>query len=112
MITDLTYLKNMTDGDTVLIREMIDIFAKQVMEYTDQMKDLYQQSDWPGLSRLAHKAKSSLAIMGMKDMAGKMKELEILAREGKEVDQYSRYIAEFIDECQAAVDELNSIELL
>jgi len=112
MITDLTYLKSMTDGDTTLIREMIDIFAKQVIEYTEQMKDLYEHSNWIELSRLAHKAKSSLAIMGMKAMSGKMKELEILANEGKQVNKYSQYIDEFIHECHAAVEELNSIELL
>jgi len=102
----------MTDGDSILIKEMIDIFAKQVIEYTGQMKDLYEHSNWHELSRLAHKAKSSLAIMGMKEMSGKMKELEILARDGKQVNRYPQYIDEFINECHAAVEELNSIELL
>lgn len=101
----------MTDGNVELIREMIDIFTQQVKEYSMQMTDLLRRSEWTELSRLAHKAKTSLAIMGMKDLSDKMKELETLARDGNEVDSYSDYIDNFIRECKEAVNELNKSEL-
>ena len=112
MVTDLTYLKKMTDGNPDLIREMIEIFTLQVEEYSTQMTDLLKRSEWTELSRLAHKAKSSLAIMGMKEMSGKLKELEILARDGQKINEYADYIDAFIRECKKAVSELKKNELL
>jgi HPt (histidine-containing phosphotransfer) domain-containing protein len=106
MIADLTYLKEITNGDQQIIREMIDIFARQVEEYTREIQDIYHEARWKDLSKLAHKAKSSLAIMGMSELANRMKELELLAGEGKEPGRYHEYIKRFVSEANQAVKEL------
>ena len=106
MITDLTYLKNITNDDPHLIREMINIFVRQIEEYTHDIREIYQDARWVDLSRLAHKAKSSLAIMGMNELSDRMKELELLAGEGREPGCYLEYIDRFIRESNQAVKEL------
>ena len=111
MIADLTYLKNMTDDDPKLIREMIEIFTRQVDEYSFEFQSLYNKKKWTDLSRLAHKVKSSLAIMGMNDLSDKMKELEVLAEKEKDINRYQAIIQQFIIESKKAVKELNHIEL-
>ena len=110
MITDLTYLKNITNDDPHLIREMINIFTRQIEEYTLEIREIYQDARWMDLSRLAHKAKSSLAIMGMNELSARMKELELLAGEGKEPGRYHEYIERFIRESNQAVKELKKKE--
>jgi HPt (histidine-containing phosphotransfer) domain-containing protein len=110
MITDLSYLKNMTDGNPKLIREIIDIFLEQVHEYSRDMQQSYEQKNWRALSRIAHKAKSSVAIMGMHDLAEMLKELELLSREQKNVDKYPQYISRFTVECNEASEELKAIK--
>ena len=109
MITDLDYLKTMSGGDDKFIREMIDIFREQVGEYCQMMPDLLQKKDYLNLSKLAHKAKSSVAVMGMSDVADLLKKLEILTHEGKEADRYESMVNEFIDKSQAAVEELDNL---
>jgi HPt (histidine-containing phosphotransfer) domain-containing protein len=72
------------------------------------MPDLLQKQDYKNLSKLAHKAKSSVAVMGMRDVADLLKKLEILARDEKKVDQYEAMVNEFIEKSQAAVVELDN----
>jgi len=111
MITDLTYLKNMTEGNAELIQEMIDIFTVQVKEYTKNMKEFYQRKNWTELSRLAHKAKSSVAIMGMDDLAEMLKKFEMLAMDKKDVEKYPEYIKRFIEDCARACEELKNTQI-
>lgn len=111
MITNLSYLRNMTDGNPDLIQELIDIFTSQADEYIHEMQDLYAKSDWQALSRVAHKAKSSVAIMGMSELSEMLKDFEILARDQKNVDKFPDYIDKFTQEINEACKELKSLQI-
>jgi HPt (histidine-containing phosphotransfer) domain-containing protein len=93
MMTDLRYLQQMTGNDTGLIKEMIELFLQQLAEARADIELLTKSKDWLELSRLAHKIKSSALVMGIEPMVDDMKELEIFAREGKNVEKYPEYIA-------------------
>jgi len=108
MITDLEYLKTMSGGDAAFIREMIDLFREQVDEYKQQMPELLKKKDYDNLSKMAHKAKSSVAVMGMKNVADQLKDLEILAQKGDEVDRYESLVNEFLRQIELAVLELEN----
>ena len=111
MKTDLTYLKEMSGGNKDLIREMITIFNTQVEEFGRDMDSLLENGAYEQLGKLAHKAKSSISIMGMNDLAAELKALENLAREGRQTDTYAGMIASFKTQTQAAVQELKGILL-
>jgi len=106
MITDLNYLKTMSGGDAIFIAEMISLFREQMEEYAELMPKLLLEKDYDGLSKLAHKAKSSVAVMGMKAVAELLKELEILAHEEKDKDRYDGMVGEFLKQGKLAVTEL------
>lgn len=106
MITDLNYLKTMSGGDPVFIREMIDLFREQIEEYKSEMPELLRNKEYSSLSKMAHKAKSSVAVMGMNQVAELLKELEILAGEEKEVERFESMIEEFLSKSQLAIEEL------
>ena len=106
MITDLNYLKTMSGGDSTFIREMIDLFREQVEEYKSIMPDLLKNKDYDGLSKIAHKAKSSVAVMGMTQVADLLKELEIITHEGKEEDRYESLVSHFLKQSELALTEL------
>ena len=96
MKTDLSYLESMTEGDAGLISEMIEIFSTQVIEFSGLMQQHLEQKDWQKLSKLAHKAKSSVSIMGMTELSEKLRNLETLAKEEKDVHSYPEYIDLFL----------------
>lgn len=108
MITDLNYLRSMSGGDDKFISEMIELFREQVGEYSQSMPDLLRRKDYRNLSKMAHKAKSSVAVMGMSEVAEMLKELEILAAEEKEAERYGEIIHEFLEQSRLALRELDS----
>lgn len=101
----------MTDSNPDLMQELIDIFTSQAEEYIQEMQDAYARSDWQSLSRIAHKAKSSVAIMGMNELSEMLKDFEILARDQKNVNKYSEYIDKFTREINQACKELKTLQI-
>lgn len=108
MITDLNYLKTMSGGDSKFIQEMIGLFREQVEEYKSIMPELLEKKDYDGLSKIAHKAKSSVAVMGMTSVADLLKDLEVLAHEQREVERYESLISHFLEQSELAISELEN----
>jgi len=95
MITDLKYLQQMTGNDSQIMAEMIELFLNQLAEMQEEVESLLNEKKWFELSRLAHKIKSSALVMGAEQMSNDLKELELLAKEGKSTEKYPEYIARF-----------------
>jgi hypothetical protein len=64
------------------------------------------EKDYLSLGREAHKAKSSVVIVGMNDLGTKMKELQLLTEKNEKVETYPGFVEEFKLLCLAAVKEL------
>jgi HPt (histidine-containing phosphotransfer) domain-containing protein len=109
MVTDLTYLNNMSGGNSEIIKEMIEIFNEQSKHYIVDMQKYLDEKNYSLLGKLAHKAKSSVAIMGMNELADDLKTLEIKAKEGKDPETYPGYVEKFIGLTKQAIAELEEI---
>lgn len=105
----MDYLDSVSGGNTEIINEIIMIFKDQVLEIYNEMAARFAEKNYETLGLLAHKAKSSVAIMGMDDLALMLKTFEIQAREGKESGLYESYIYRFKAETEQAVKELEEI---
>lgn len=99
----------MSGGDAAFIAEMIGLFSEQVDEYAELMPKLIQEKDYDGLSKMAHKAKSSVAVMGMNSVAELLKELEKLAHDGLESERYEGMVGKFLEQSKLAVAELDQL---
>ena len=100
------YLENVTGGDREITEELVNIFKSQVPEFIDEMKGLYSNGSYYELGLLAHKAKSSVAVMGMDSTAVMLKAFELEAKAGENKAKYPEYINQFITDTTIAVDEL------
>ena len=100
------YLDSVAGGDPDIKRELVTMFREQTIELFNDMKLHFSSKNYVLLGQLAHKAKSSVAIMGMNDLAAMLKTFELQAREGKESHLYESYILRFKTETDAAVIEL------
>jgi len=85
----------MTGNDSQIMKEMIELFLNQLAEMRVEIDLLFNEKKWFELSRLAHKIKSSALVMGAAQMAEEMKELELLAKDGKNPEKYPDFIAQF-----------------
>jgi len=110
-VVDLSYVTDMAGGNKEIVAEMIDIFIAQVPDFIKEMNSCFEKKDWYNLGMIAHKAKSSVAIMGMEDQAAALKNLEILAKDGKEQEKYKEIINNFEENCHVAIEELNQFKI-
>ena len=108
-IVNLTYLNDMSGGNKEIMNEMISIFISQVSEFATEMKQLNNNKEYLKLGNLAHKAKSSISIMGMENLATELKKFELQAKAEKDVDKYDKFIDHFKELCNLAIDELKEI---
>ncbi|MCD4769741.1 MAG: Hpt domain-containing protein [Bacteroidales bacterium] len=106
-IINVSYLEEVCGGSREIVSEMIGIFKDQVTEFYNEMSKLLEEKEYYDLGLLAHKAKSSIAIMGMEDLAMKLKDLEQKAKTGEDTDSYPGYIYDFKAQTKIAISELD-----
>jgi HPt (histidine-containing phosphotransfer) domain-containing protein len=106
---NIDYLNTVSGGDPDIISEIVVMFKEQSIEIYNEMKSHLLEKKYLLLGALAHKAKSSVLIMGMNDLALMLKTLELQAKDGKESEQYESYIERFKIETDAAVAELEDV---
>jgi HPt (histidine-containing phosphotransfer) domain-containing protein len=79
---DLTYLEGIAEGDNGIVKELIEIFIDQMPEFKNGFEDNLRGKNWLKIAALAHKAKSSVVSMGMKELGEvDLKNLELLAKQ-------------------------------
>lgn len=105
--TDLTYLKEITGGESSIVIEMVEMFIEQVEEFKENMVKHLNDKNWVDLGKEAHKAKSSVLIVGMEELGKNLKKLQLLTEQEKDIDDYPNYVNMFIEQCDAAKIELN-----
>ncbi len=103
------YLDSVSGGDNEIIIEIVAIFREQVSEIYSEMQALLTEKNYHALGMLAHKAKSSVAIMGMNDLAMMLKTFELQAKEEKESGEYTYYISKFRNDTYQALIELDDL---
>lgn len=103
------YLDSVSGGDSEIVLEIVNMFREQVSEINNEMNSLLAEKKYQLLGMLAHKAKSSVAIMGMNDLASMLKTFELQAKEGKESELYGSYITRFFNETKIALTELDDL---
>ncbi len=107
---DLTYLKEISNGNKDLITDLIEMFFEQIPEYQKLMNNYYRKKEWVSLGRIAHKAKSAILMIGMEGLASDLKKLEENAKEGIIINEYKEIIAKFVRESNTAIKELQEIK--
>lgn len=103
------YLEMVAGGDSDLLKELVSMFRDQVAEFSSEMNLHFREKNYHALSNLAHKAKSSVAIMGMDSLASMLVTFELQALEGKNSEMYESYILRFENDTRCALSELDSM---
>jgi HPt (histidine-containing phosphotransfer) domain-containing protein len=103
------YLDSVSGGDPEVIREIAIMFKDQSIEIYNEMRSHLSGKNYIALGLLAHKAKSSVAIMGMDELALILKTFEQNAREGLGSELYESYLTKFKTETEGAFTELDDL---
>ena len=105
-ITNLEYIKEITDNDPEIMKEFIQLFLEQIPEFKDGMNACLQVQKWKELGMIAHKAKASVMTFGMNTIGHRLNELQQKTAELDDVDSFPMYVEEFLNALSLAENEL------
>lgn len=77
-VCDFRYLTEMTGKKKHFIKEIIDVFLKQVTEELQSINDAIKKADYEIIKSNAHAMRSSVSIMGISVLAPVLREMENL----------------------------------
>lgn len=106
---NFAYLEEMAQGDQTVIQEMTLLFKSQVPELIEKLKHALEENDYDKLRETAHRAKSSVAIMGLNELSEQMKTLEEDAEQHTNAETYAEKIDLFERTCNQALNDIESL---
>ena len=84
---DLTNLAEMLGDDKKAILQMVKIFLQATPESLNELNKCFEKNDLQGVSKLAHKLKSSVDIFQVKDIKQEIRRLENNTRDNINLDE-------------------------
>jgi HPt (histidine-containing phosphotransfer) domain-containing protein len=106
--TDLTYLKELSEGSNEFAIEMIDQFLTQTPVMLENMKTYLNEKKWKELRDVAHKMKSSSDFVGIHSIKEILITVEKYAGEQINLEQLPGLVAEITNSCSVAFIELKN----
>jgi HPt (histidine-containing phosphotransfer) domain-containing protein len=76
VLYDLSYLNQVFQGNREMINNIISLFLQQVPDYVREMEECVKKNEPLSLHPLAHKAKSSVSMLGIKEMENDILSIE------------------------------------
>jgi PAS domain S-box-containing protein len=107
-VINLTYLINICNGDQVFIKDMIETFIKNIPITLNEMQKLAAESNWTGVSDLAHKMKPSFTFVGLESAKELIQTIEFSDLENIEIEKLKSLIDELSVIIQIAIEELST----
>lgn len=98
---DLTNLNEMLGGDKKAILQMVKIFLQATPESLNELNKCFQKNDLQGVSKLAHKLKSSVDIFSITDIKQDIRRLENITRDNISLDE----VPELVEKINITLDE-------
>ncbi len=106
-VTDLAYLKQVSNGDSNFINEMIDVYLKQTPEAISDLEKHLKNKNWKLLRAVIHKMKPSCPFFGLHDLYKTVTSIEEYAEEGTNLHLLPGMIVKVKATCDKAMVELN-----
>ena len=79
---NLDYLQQVFQGNDAMVYRILDSFEAQVPGYLDEMESRWRNGDWQNIHPIAHKARSSISMLGMKPLLEDVLHIERTSRSG------------------------------
>jgi len=93
---DLTYLNEISDGDTVFINEVLTTFLEEMPKDMEKMKSAIECQDHSTVGKVAHKTKSTLHTIGLHDLKSLALQIEQTAKEDPSHPEIIHWAKEFV----------------
>jgi len=105
---DLSYLNQVFQGNKEMINNIIHLFLQQVPEYIREMEECVRKNEPLSLHPLAHKAKSSVSMLGIRDMEVDIIQIEIDSKHLRNLDNLPQLVGRVKENCQVVYLQLQA----
>ena len=103
---NLTYLKQIADGNDAFVIEMIEMFINKTPMALEEMTINFKQQNWEEVRKIAHRIRPSFGYIGMSDIQQTLVKIETLSEEHKDPEQVNSLIQEVESFTRQACDLL------
>ncbi len=103
---DLGFLEKYTDGDEKILRQLIELFLREVPDTIKKLEQFIKEENWKEVHAAAHKVKSSFAIFELFDLRKTALEIEECSREPVHVEKIPKLFEAFNSGCEKALLDL------
>jgi HPt (histidine-containing phosphotransfer) domain-containing protein len=93
---NLTYLKQIAEGNDSFIIEMIEMFLNKTPQALEKLNSSYHEKNWDEMKQIAHRIKPSFGYIGLPDTQKMLAEIEKLSEEHTNPER----MAELVEEVQ------------
>lgn len=105
-VCDLKYLTEMMGGKKQLIKEIMDVFLKQVPEELQLLNDAIIKADYPTIKNVSHTMKSSISIMSISSVTPVLKQMQELAAKSSDMEKIKELNQNLNSICSRAIAEI------
>lgn len=105
-LTDLTYLRTMTDGDADMLQMMLGMLIAEIPEEMEKMNTFATTEQWHDLFQVSHKMKTTLAFIGNTEMTELNKSIEHCTRKNSDLETVPDMLERLTELSLVAVEEL------
>lgn len=105
---DLSGLNELFGGNQQMINEIVMLFLEQAPRHIEEMQESHQQQNFDLLGIVTHKAKSSVVMLGLNELASKLSKIEKDTRDRKNYDGLEALLNEVLDEYKIVFDQFKT----
>ncbi|MBP6334864.1 MAG: response regulator [Bacteroidia bacterium] len=103
---NLTYLKQIADGNDAFIIEMLEMFLNKTPQALEEMNNCYKQNNWDELRQIAHRIKPSFAYIGLSETQNTLAEIEKLSENAEQPEKVGKLMYEVGSVCENVFSQL------
>jgi HPt (histidine-containing phosphotransfer) domain-containing protein len=110
-VTDLTYLRKVSNGDNDFIKEMIVVYLKETPEAINNLENHLRNKEWEKFRAVTHKMKPSFTFFGLKELYSTVDYMEEYSDKKINLEKLPDMINKVKQTCTKAMEELKDKKL-
>ncbi|TBR19711.1 MAG: hypothetical protein EPO57_02775 [Chitinophagaceae bacterium] len=103
---DLSFLSESVHGKKHLVKEMLDIFLKELPDGILNLEDAIAKKDYETVKQVAHRMTSSVSILGIQDMRSLLLEIQATTKTNLQSDAIEGQIKKLRGMAKAVIEEI------
>lgn len=108
-IIKLTYLEDISGGDTKFIKEMLELYLSTTATEVSELNELFDKKDIISIGQLAHKLKAPIQMLGITELYNIIKGIEESCKTGIHLEFLHKNIQTAIALTLESAQEVRSI---